>query len=42
MFEKLRDDLESSVDFFSKAVVIPSQERDLLRQIKELCERAGV
>jgi predicted nucleotidyltransferase len=38
----LLDCLEQHFGSLSQAVVIPTQERDLLRQIKELCEKAGV
>ncbi len=38
----LLDCLESHFGSLSEAVVVPGQERELLRQIKELCEKAGV
>jgi len=38
----LLDCLEAHYGSLSDAVVVPNQERELLRQIKELCERAGV
>lgn len=38
----LLDCLEAHFGSLKEAVVVPDQERDLLRQIKELCERAGV
>jgi uncharacterized protein len=34
--------LEAHFGALSDAVVVPNQERDLLRRIKELCEKAGV
>ena len=38
----LLDCLEQHFGSLSEAVVVPNQERDLLRQIKALCEKAGV
>lgn len=38
----LLDCLEAHYGSLADAVVVPGQERELLRQIKELCERAGV
>jgi hypothetical protein len=38
----LLDCLEEHFGSLKDAVVVPNQERDLLRQIKELCEKAGV
>jgi predicted nucleotidyltransferase len=38
----LLDCLESHFGSLSDAVVVPGQEREMLRQIKELCEKAGV
>lgn len=38
----LLDCLEAHFGSISDAVVVPNQERDLLRQIKELCEKAGM
>ena len=38
----LLDCLEMHFGSLEKAVVVPNQERELLRQIKELCEKAGL
>jgi len=38
----LLDCLEHHFGSLSEAVVVPNQERELLRRIKALCEKAGV
>lgn len=38
----LLDCLEMHYGSLADAVIVPDQERELLRQIKELCEKAGV